>query len=169
MHMAETLWIGDDAWAQMRVLADERYPLETGGLLVGYVADEGTPVVRAVVGPGPKAQHSRYGFSPDTEYQDHMLEDHHRSTNGVESYLGDWHTHPDGVAALSRRDKKTLRNIAAKRESYVARPVMAILEGSPASWRPAAFRLEFWRKRMVFVQYEITELVVRFFTGSSAT
>lgn len=42
-------------------------PWETGGMLMGYVADNGDYVVTQLIGPGPNAKHSRYRFLPDNE------------------------------------------------------------------------------------------------------
>jgi len=147
----------------MKQLGAVTYPDETGGLMLGYVSDNGDAVVKHVIGPGPKAKHYRHRFAPDVEYQQSMLEAHHAATGGRETYLGDWHTHPDGVAALSRRDKKTLRNISSTPEAYVSRPLMAIASGGPDAWDMGAFRLERWSKRILFICHDITNLEIRFY------
>ena len=126
----------------MQSLANERYPLETGGVLIGYVGDNSRDevVVTAVTGPGPKASHAAHSFKPDHEYQVEEIARHYRRSNRLFTYLGDWHTHPDSVAALSRRDKKTLKHIASHREARLERPTMAILGEGP-SWMLMAWRL----------------------------
>src|SRR3546814_7384631 len=70
-----------------------------------------------------------------------------------ETYLGDWHTHPDGTDVLSRADKATLRRIARTPDARAPRPVMLIANGEPEQWRIAGFvgslaqRL-FWRSQL---------------------
>lgn len=53
------------------------------------------------------------------------------------TYLGDWHTHPNGSPALSRKDLRTLRRIARHPAARISQPVMAVLAGGPAAWHLA--------------------------------
>lgn len=163
MATVKAFWISSTSYSHVKQLGARSYPLETGGLLLGYVADNGATVVTHIIGPGPNAKHRRHRFAPDFKYQQSALEAHHFATNGRETYLGDWHTHPDGVSALSRRDKKTLRTISATPEAYAVRPLMAIASGGPDNWNVGAFRLEGWKKRLLFVSHDITVLGVRFY------
>jgi len=127
---------------QMQSLASEKYPLETGGVLIGNTGDAGSGeiVIGAITGPGAGAHHTETTFEPDHEYQTEKIARIYRASRGVNTYLGDWHTHPDSAAALSLRDKKTLKHIASHRAARMDRPIMAILgEGSP--WILKAWRL----------------------------
>lgn len=127
---------------QMRSLATEKYPLETGGVLIGYTGGAGGDdvVIVAITGPGPGAHHSETTLEPDHEYQTQEIARIYRASKGVHTYLGDWHTHPGSAADLSRRDKKTLKHIASHRDARMDRPIMAILgEGSP--WTLKVWRL----------------------------
>jgi integrative and conjugative element protein (TIGR02256 family) len=127
---------------QIQSLANKKYPLETGGVLIGSTgsADGDDVVIVAIIGPGPLAHHTEISFEPDHEHQTQEIARIYRASNGVNTYLGDWHTHPNSAPDLSRRDKKTLKHIAAHREARVPRPIMAILgEGSP--WMLKAWRL----------------------------
>lgn len=164
MSTTRVLWVRENAYRQMEELAIESYPLETGGLLLGYESDDAVPVVTAITGPGPKARHRRHSFLPDTDYQQALLEAHHNATLGVESYLGDWHTHPDGCIALSRRDKKTLRNIAAAPGAYLKHPVMAILAPGKETWTLGAFRLNNWTDHLIMYRHDITSFRSRIFS-----
>src|SRR5690349_6487145 len=110
--MSDVLWVQGHAFAEMVQLAESAYPLETGGMLIGYEADDGQLVVKAIIGPGPHAIHRRSKFFPDAEFQQSQLEMHFAATRGRETYLGDWHTHPAGGTSLSLTDKRTLKRIA---------------------------------------------------------
>src|SRR5665811_476091 len=59
---APRIWISEFALERMRQLAQSHFPLETGGMLIGYVGDNSEPVVNNVIGPGPKARHGRFRF-----------------------------------------------------------------------------------------------------------
>lgn len=124
-------------------MAGEKCPLETGGILIGYTsgAGSGDVVVVAITGPGPAAHHTEISFEPDHEYQTREIARIYRASKGVNTYLGDWHTHPSSAADLSQRDKRTLRHIASHPPARMDRPVMAIL-GDGVPWILKAWRLE---------------------------
>lgn len=157
------LWISNDALKTMQILAQSKYPLETGGMLLGYVACNGESVVAEIIGPGPKAKHGRYRFTPDGEYQQSILERHFRETNGSETYLGDWHTHPGGKAIPSYLDKKTLGRIALEPSSGILHPVMAILGGGNKSWTLGAVRFNAIERRLMFNNYQVEMLTPVYF------
>jgi len=112
-----------------------RYPLETGGVLVGYVADNQDVVVRFAIGPGPLAVHRRHRFTPDHAFQCRELDARYAKTQGTEVYVGEWHTHPDGVALLSWLDRRTLACVAQDAGAAIRHPLMMIGAGSPRSWQ----------------------------------
>src|SRR3546814_16291233 len=96
--------------------ADRKFPLETGGILVGYFAENGDPVVCAALGPGPHAIHWRKRFTPDHACQCTQLDDIYDQSSGSNTYLGDWHTHPHGVPQLSWLDRRTQLRRASGRD-----------------------------------------------------
>lgn len=104
-------------------LARQRAPLETGGMLLGAVVD-GEAHVLAVTGPGRRARRGRVAYEADREHDNRLL----RRVYPRLRYLGDWHTHPGGPAALSRVD------VASVRESLsTSRPeVLHMLLAGPA-------------------------------------
>lgn len=114
--------------------ADRGYPYETGGVLLGYLADNGEPVVLAVVGPGPNAKHSRTRFLPDHAWQREQIDQIYWSSAREWVYMGDWHTHPDGLPYMSWLDQRTLRAIAKHPEAENPRPIMLIAGGRPERW-----------------------------------
>jgi integrative and conjugative element protein (TIGR02256 family) len=135
----ETAWLRRGLREQIEHEADLAYPLETGGVLVGYVADNGAPVVHAVIGPGLNALHFAARFEPDHAWQCERLDDLFKSSSGQWVYLGDWHTHPDGRPKMSWLDRRTLRRIAKHSEAGIARPLMLIVAGSPGAWTWAVY------------------------------
>lgn len=152
-------WIAHQAFQKMEYLANTRCPNETGGMLLGYVATSGEVVVTAIIGPGPAGKHHRYAFEPDGEHQQAEFEAHYWATEGRESYLGDWHTHPYGKPNLSRLDKRTLANIANTPSSGIKHPVMAILGGSPDNWTLGTVRFLSMTRRLFFKEYFLETLI----------
>jgi integrative and conjugative element protein (TIGR02256 family) len=69
-------------------------------------------------------------------------------SGGVNTYVGDWHTHPRGVGELSPTDKSTLARIAGKRHDCTNTPTMVILaDGQDSRWLVGAHRVvkQTWR------------------------
>jgi integrative and conjugative element protein (TIGR02256 family) len=167
--MDERFWVARQVHTEMCQLAQYSVPLETGGMLIGYVADNGEAVVTGVIGPGPNARHRRYSFLPDADYQQDKLTAWHTATNGRETYLGDWHTHPSGGTELSLKDKRTLKRIASERSSQIEKPFMVILDGAK-NWEMRAVRLVGWEVGIIFNRYLLQTLspyyyLCRFPTG----
>jgi integrative and conjugative element protein (TIGR02256 family) len=113
--------------------ADEFYPLEVGGVLLGYRLGGRVEIAHAI-GPGPGASHGRFRFEPDSEWQFEQISLLYESSGRRLSYLGDWHTHPRGRPTPSRRDRDTMRAIAHYPEARCPEPIMLILGGRPGSW-----------------------------------
>lgn len=142
----------------MQELALHHYPLETGGMLLGYEADNENTVVTTIVGPGPNAKHGRFFFTPDSAYQQSRLEEHYWATDGRETYLGDWHTHPKSDSTPSILDKRTLARIANEPRSGIAQPAMAILAGGTGSWSLGAVRYLSASRHFLWTNYAVETL-----------
>ena len=106
------LWLSDKHIKYIQEIADRYYPLETGGIILGYVADNKDYVVTHLIGPGDNSKHFKYSFIPDHVFHQECIDKIFTETNGESDYLGDWHTHPVGNCNMSLRDKFTLRKIS---------------------------------------------------------
>ena len=91
-------------------------------------------IVTHAVGPGPLALHYRKSFLPDATYQENEIARIYEDSNRISTYLGDWHTHPQGSSFLSYRDKRTLRRIAVHSEARCQVPLMVVLGGGDDDW-----------------------------------
>lgn len=114
--------------------SSEWKPLETGGVLMGYIATNGDVVVTDIIGPGDNAIHKKYSFYPDQDFQLKKIERIYFESSKSNTYLGDWHSHPHSKPSLSNRDKKTLGNIASDQGSQNNNPVMVVLGSHPDEW-----------------------------------
>ena len=137
-----TLWINSSTLRKLQILAERDFPVETGGVLVGYFADNGEVVVKDVVGPGPNAKHRRFSFVPDHAWQCQRLDEIYQSSAGIAVYLGDWHTHPDGCPKMSWADKRTLHRIASYSQARTSVPIMVIGGGGPHDWKWNCFQYQ---------------------------
>lgn len=139
-----TAWVARAALDDMKGEADRVTPRETGGVLLGYWSrqptgeDAGEVVIAAVIGPGPGAVHQRWAFVPDHEHQESEIERVYEESGRCWTYLGDWHTHPDGPSRLSDKDRVTLRRIASAVDARAPNPVMLLLAGGQP-WQACAW------------------------------
>jgi integrative and conjugative element protein (TIGR02256 family) len=118
--------------------ADRQYPLETGGVLVGYWGNADDVIVTASVGPGPASVHDRYSYRHDHVWEASQIALHYELSGRSEVYIGDWHTHPNASSgSLSMTDRRSIRRVIKSREARVSRPLMGILFGAPGNWHPA--------------------------------
>jgi integrative and conjugative element protein (TIGR02256 family) len=149
--LTETVaWIPQRVSEQLVNEAERAFPFETGGVLMGYWAQEYTEVVIThVIGPGPDAEHSASGFVPDYRFQEAEIERVYEESRRLSTYLGDWHTHPLASCYPSFKDKRTLRRIASFPDARCAVPLMVILGGG----KDCRWFLQIWkyRSRALFV------------------
>lgn len=137
----ETLWLPG---ALLEFILSEVLnfsPKETGGMLLGYV--NGTHrVVTALIDAGPEAQHGRFRMLPDNSYQQAKLHAHFEQSNGRESFLGEWHSHPVSAPLMSWTDRRTLSRVTTDSKHLPALPVMMIIgiEARPESFQIRAYR-----------------------------
>lgn len=164
MAMNDGLWIAKDVFERMIELVVEKFPRETGGMLLGYEANNGEAVVTAIIGPGPNAKHSRFRFKPDADFQQQELNRHFFDSAGKETYLGDWHSHPGGSSRLSLLDKRTLHRIAATPTSRTVHPIMLVIGGQLGSWEPTGARFMCCVPRSFFNDYHLRPLTLRQFS-----
>lgn len=129
------------AWVKSPVLdgvfveASRLYPKETGGVFMGYWSrQQDAVVITKLIGPGPGALHRRTKFRPDVEFQQQMIAEHYLASGRRETYLGDWHTHPDAITGrLSIKDRFTLQGISKDEAARAPEPLMGIVHKEPSS------------------------------------
>lgn len=126
-----TVRLSEPIIAAIVVEANNWYPKETGGVLMGYWANDHEVVISGIVGPGPNALHTYNSFIPDDTYHISEIARLYTESKGEQTYLGDWHTHPNAEAYLSERDRKTLRKIADYKPARLKRPLMLVFGTEP--------------------------------------
>jgi integrative and conjugative element protein (TIGR02256 family) len=131
--------------------ANEHHPFETGGTFMGYWSDSNTAVITASIGVGPDAVRERHNFEPDQVWQEREIAVHYEATGRRETYIGDWHSHPNARnGRLSRTDRRILRRIIATPSARVTTPIMAIFHGKPDQWRLTIWRGELLNRALLW-------------------
>lgn len=122
------VWVSQSA---LRLILDEtedKWPLETGGMLLGYHGqDQPEIVITEALGPGPKARHGSHTFTPDGKWQQRHLAERYESSGRVTTFVGDWHSHPEGLPLPSPRDLKTARKVSRRKSARVPYPATLIV------------------------------------------
>lgn len=145
-----TIWLSQSVALTMQSHGENFYPLEVGGVLLGW-RDGEHRIVTGLIGPGPKSLHGRYAFVPDHPWQVDQIGKAFTETGGDLDYLGDWHSHPNGTAQMSTMDDGTLSRIAR----HVIDPLMVILASRPSDWLSGAWianRRTFFRRPVISQQ-----------------
>jgi len=136
-------WIKSSVANLLVEMGNECAPKETGGLLFGYIGDNGDPVITEASIAGPNAVGEPRGFTPDYEHDAEKVNEIYRMSDGMISYLGDWHSHPAGGVRTSRRDYKTLLNMERAHRPFGHSPIMLILGHTVrGKWECAVHQLE---------------------------
>jgi len=112
---------------------------ETGGPLVGYVAQNGVLIVVDADGPGPKAKLERYSVTIDGEHAQKFCDRSNRESGGCIDYVGDWHKHTGFSLSPSGQDVFAMKTMANFKFSPTKHPISLIYR----SW-PQAFQVYVW-------------------------
>lgn len=133
-----TVEIDEDALDGMLIEARDKFPFETGGVLLGY-STHFTARIEATIGPGPLAIHDRTSFTPDRDWQYLQIDDAFVGAGQTIQYLGDWHSHPSGPTSPSATDRELLRSTSLDPASQCERPLMVILGRDDEIWAAEFF------------------------------
>lgn len=148
------VWLSSHVMQSMIENARDLLPLENGGILLGWRSGEDRIIVD-LRGPGPLALHGRHCFLPDHKWQVAEIKSAFEVSGGDLDYLGDWHSHPDGIAEMSDLDSATLFRMARR----VSAPLMLIVAGSGTEWIPRCWKGQivraFFRQRLVATPQEL--------------
>jgi len=129
---------------------------------MGYQVGTET-VATDVIGAGPNAKHLRTAYMPDHEHHEREVARLYEKSGRHTTYVGDWHTHPNGRLYLSRTDSETLKTISAHSPARLRQPVMAIVSGNPGDWKMAAWQ---WIPRRVSTLSSAVALEIRTFENA---
>jgi proteasome lid subunit RPN8/RPN11 len=126
--------IENGALPDICVTAQERMPLETGGILLGWRDIDCIHVARFIEVRDPNAQHGKYQRDHAAAQAALHLARADFHPDSLLGYVGEWHTHP-ALQPPSRQDRKELRAIGRRSAQPVA---MIVLSSDGANWQPFA-------------------------------
>lgn len=94
----------------------DKHPIETGGILIGYVLDNGAWIVVENIPPGYHTIHQRAYFEYDAEFVNYLSNVIALQYKGNLQVLGLWHRHPSSMDTFSRTDDGTNIKFAQDRQ-----------------------------------------------------
>jgi integrative and conjugative element protein (TIGR02256 family) len=132
----------------------QRFPDETGGILVGRIVGDQSEVM-FVVGPGPEAIHRRSYFRRDGNFSQQELDAIFPRFAGEYDYIGEWHSHP--VAGRpSPRDRESMRWIAQNEHFDLDHPLLILCRRTwRREWKPVGYQ---WFGRLLQVPVKVTDV-----------
>lgn len=165
MQLRLTVWLKRSALEKAIEVSARAFPMEAGGLLLGYRASATEYVVEQISGPGPDAKHSPRSFIPDYEHDEKHVQEIYDLSNGETIYLGDWHSHPNtSTSYLSSKDRGALRNILKSESAQLDAAISIILAGSTKSnWTHRAWVAELVQTFMVFHRVAAVPAIVKLY------
>lgn len=129
INVGEWVVLWDESFEdQVRQSRLRELPCETGGILLGFVDFKLKTIalVLAVNAPVDSVS-SHYGFIRGTLGLQEQLDECHKRTANIVSYIGEWHSHPvDCSASLSFDDGVQLSHLTGVMERD-GRPVMVLI------------------------------------------
>lgn len=101
-------------------------PWEVGGWLLGYWSEDlATVMLTQATPPGPRG--SAFGVTIGGKGHKEKFEEAWGASDGLITFVGDWHTHPGGPTVPSRQDQRAMRQLAEDDDYGTPVPVIAIV------------------------------------------
>jgi proteasome lid subunit RPN8/RPN11 len=94
----------------------DKHPVETGGILIGYVLDNGAWIVVENIPPGYHTIHKCAYFEYDAEFVNYLSNVIALQYKGNLQILGLWHRHPGSMDTFSKTDDGTNIKFAGDRQ-----------------------------------------------------
>lgn len=110
----ETVIISDKAYNAMIRESFAKHPVETGGILLGYILDNGLWVVMEMIPPGINGVFETAYFEYDQDFVNYLGTSIANQYKEPLQVLGLWHRHPGSMDYFSSTDDGTNSEFASK-------------------------------------------------------
>lgn len=101
-------------------------PYEIGGWLLGYWTADREQVMVTHATP-PARRGTPFGITIDGRGHRPRFDEAWDASEGLVTFLGDWHTHPGGPPIPSWRDQRAARRLATSEDFRTPQPLVAII------------------------------------------
>lgn len=114
MSKCETVVISDKAYNAIIRESFAKHPVETGGILLGYILDNGLWVVMEMIPPGINGIFQTAYFEYDQDFVNYLGTSVANQYKEPLQVLGLWHRHPGSMDYFSSTDDGTNSEFASK-------------------------------------------------------
>lgn len=127
--------IAHDVIAAMRLFRKKSAPNETGGILLGSfdIVRNVVHIVAALPAPEDSRQSPTY-FVRGSAHLKPLVDHIARGSAGQIGYLGEWHSHPDGVAARPSADDEQVFSYLQSHIGPTGAPFSMVICGKDETW-----------------------------------
>ncbi len=113
-NKCETVIISDKAYNAIIRESFAKHPVETGGILLGYILDNGLWVVMEMIPPGINGVFQTAYFEYDQDFVNYLGTSVANQYKEPLQVLGLWHRHPGSMDYFSSTDDETNSDFASK-------------------------------------------------------
>lgn len=127
--------MSDSTWQKMASLCEESYPNECGGILIGEYTDDLKQAKVKEIMISKNNSGNRMSFLREAKETNNFLKKLWRRALGTKYFVGEWHSHPNGIGHPSATDDDSMFQVAKRDQCACKRPVLIILNGGPTIWQ----------------------------------
>lgn len=162
--MHGVVWFPSQIHGECVEEAWRHYQFETGGALMGYWHGTGAAVVTAAIDAGPGAVRERHNFEPDQNWQLQEIARRYEASGRRETYLGDWHSHPNAkTGLLSFTDRGVIRRIINTPAARAPHPIMIVFHGADREWNATTWVAALRPRRIIWSKLTLSEVELRLY------
>lgn len=114
MNKCETVVISDKAYNAIIRESFAKHPVETGGILLGYILDNGLWIIMEMIPPGINGIFQTAYFEYDQDFVNYLGTSVANQYKEPLQVLGLWHRHPGSMDYFSSTDDGTNSEFASK-------------------------------------------------------
>lgn len=131
----------ESIWMEIKAVVAKFYPNECGGIFTGRIdVQNNTATIEQVIVP-EKIRSSPVFFRRFAKSINNVLSQLFVKSKGESHYLGEWHSHPNGMPSPSHTDFSTMQKIAANTNIAIKTPVLLIIGYDTLSFNERFFIL----------------------------
>jgi integrative and conjugative element protein (TIGR02256 family) len=108
-------------------------PFEVGGWLLGYWSEDRSSLFVTHATP-PLSRGTPFGVHISGRGHRKLFDQAWDASDGLVTFLGDWHTHPGSLPLPSVRDKRALAKLATEPRFDTPEPLIAIVSTPRFPW-----------------------------------
>ena len=126
----KVLIISDKAYEGLKEQLQNSYDNQRGGVIIGKkIKDQEIYEVTHFTHPTEQDVSSRFEFKRSYLSANHYIKKYYDESDGIENYIGEWHTHPEPMPIPCRVDRASMEQVG-RNEFLSFKSLFLIIAGS---------------------------------------